>query len=303
MSCRPTGYGRPVLPRATTAADTRRRLADRVASREPTPVPLCLDPLTARLAEQLGYHAGYVSGGALGFVLAVSEALLSIDELARETAAITARCDLPIIVDGAVGFGDAVHVTRMTWAFEAAGAAAVELEDQVAPKRVSHHRGIEHLVPIDEMAGKIAAAVAARQDPNFLVIARTAAVRHEGIDAACSRARAYVDAGADVMLVPIPCTDDDLRCGAETVDVPLATIGVFDQAVDGYPPHVTLYIDSITPHVAVHRATKELLERHLRGERSGIDAAELMASYRELGQVGGIDELYEIERRTTEPGT
>jgi 2-methylisocitrate lyase-like PEP mutase family enzyme len=290
-------------PRATTTTETRSRFAERVASREPTPVPLCLDPLTARLAEQLGYHAGYVSGGALGFALAVSEALLSIDELARAAAEITCRCDLPIIVDGAVGFGDAVQVTRMTWVFEAAGAAAVELEDQVAPKRVSHHRGIEHLIPLEEMTGKITAAVAARQDPNFLVIARTAAVRHEGIDAACARARAYVDAGADVMLIPIPCTDDDLARVASTVDVPLATIGLFDQAVNGYPAHVTLYIDAMTPQVVVHRATRDLLERHLRGERSDLETNELMASYRELGRVGGIEELYEIERRTTEPGT
>ncbi len=133
----------------------------------------------------------------------------------RQRAAITRRCDLPIIVDGAVGFGDPVHVTRMMWDLEDAGAAAVELEDQVAPKRVSHHRGIEHMVSDDEMAAKVAAAVAAWRDPNFLVIARTAAVTHEGVDAACRRARAYVDAGADVILVPIPATNDDIAavCG------------------------------------------------------------------------------------------
>ena len=290
-------------PRKTDIAESRRRLVQRVASREPTPVPLCLDPLTARLAEVLGYHAGYVSGGALGFALAVSEALLSIDELAAATRAIVRRCDLPIIVDGAVGFGDPVHVTRMMWEFEAAGAAAVELEDQVAPKRVSHHRGIEHLVAREEMVAKIVASVAARQDPNFLVIARTAAVRHEGIDAACERARAYVDAGADVMLIPIPATDDDIARVAAVVDVPLATIGLFDQAVNGYPPGIGLFIDAMTPHVAVYRATKELLSGHLRGDRSGLDPKELMATYRELGTTGGFEELYDIERATTEPGT
>jgi len=284
-------------------AETRRRLAARVATRQFTPVPLCLDALTARLAEQLGYHAGYVSGGALGFALAVSEALLSIDELADATRAIAGRSDLPIIVDGAVGFGDPVHVTRMMWEFEAAGAAAVELEDQVAPKRVSHHRGIEHLVGTDEMAAKVAAAVAARRDPNFLVIARTAAVRHEGIDAACARARAYVDAGADVILIPIPATAADFARVAAVVDVPLATIGLFDQAIDEPPAGVGLFIDSITPHVAIYRATKDLLERRQRGEGSGLDPRDLMAVYRELGTTGGFEELYDIERSTTEPGT
>jgi 2-methylisocitrate lyase-like PEP mutase family enzyme len=288
--------------RQTNIAETRRRLAELVASRQPTSVPLCLDPITARLAEQLGYRAGYVSGGALGFALAVSEALLSIDELAAATSAIVRRSDLPIIVDGAVGFGDPVHVTRMMWEFEAAGAAAVEIEDQVAPKRVSHHRGIEHLVTKDEMAAKIEAAVAARQDPNFLVIARTGAVRHEGIDAACERARAYVEAGAD-MLLPLPASADDIARVRAVVDVPLATIGMFDQSVRAYPAGIGLFIDPITPHVAIFQATKQLLERHGRGEGSGIDPKDLMALYRELGTTGGFDELYDIERATTEPGT
>ena len=140
--------------RRTTVADSRRLLADRVASGVPTPVPLCLDALGARLAEQLGYHAGYVSGGAIGFAKAVSEGLLSFSELAEATASLTLRCSMPVIVDGAVGFGDAVHVTRMMWEFEAAGAAAVELEDQVAPKRVSHHRGIEHLVGTEDRTAR-----------------------------------------------------------------------------------------------------------------------------------------------------
>jgi len=289
--------------RPTTVADSRRLLADRVASGVPTPVPLCLDALGARLAEQLGYHAGYVSGGAIGFAKAVSEGLLAFSELAEATASLTLRCSMPIIVDGAVGFGDAVHVTRMMWEFEAAGAAAVELEDQVAPKRVSHHRGIEHLVGTEEMAEKVAAAVAARQDPNFLVIARTAALRHEGAAAACARAQAYQDAGADIILVPMPYADGELEQIRAAVDVPLATIGLFDHAADAYTRGVTLFIDSITPHVVTFAATQELLRRHQEGLPSGLELADIMATYRELGDVGGFEGLYEIERATTERGT
>ncbi len=122
------------------------------------------------------------------------------------------------------------------WELEAAGAAAVEIEDQVAPKRVSHHRGVEHLVSRDEMVSKVTAAVAARQDPNFLVIVRTGAVRHEGVDAACDRARAYVDAGADVLLVPIPATNDEIAAVGAVVDVPLATFATFDHALDDLAP-------------------------------------------------------------------
>ena len=264
---------------------------------------MCLDALGARLAEQLGYHAGYVSGGAIGFAKAVSEGLLAFSELAEATASLTLRCSMPIIVDGAVGFGDPVHVTRMMWEFEAAGAAAVELEDQVAPKRVSHHRGIEHLVGTEEMAEKVAAAVAARQDPNFLVIARTAALRHEGVAAACARARAYQDAGADIILVPLPYADGELEQIRAAVDVPLATIGLFDHAASAYERGVTLFIDSITPHVVTFAATRELLRRHQEGLPSGMELADIMATYRELGEVGGFEGLYDIERATTERGT
>ena len=273
-------------PRSCDPTATRRRLAERVASRALTPVPLCADPLTARLADQIGYQAGYVSGGALGFSLAISEALLTLDELTAATRAITRRCDLPIIVDGAVGFGDPVHVTRMMWDLEDAGAAAVEIEDQVAPKRVSHHRGIEHMVSDDEMAAKVAAAVT-----------------HEGVDAACRRARAYVDAGADVILVPIPATHDDIAAVAAAVHVPLATIGLLDGAIGTAAPGIGLYIDSMTPQVLTYRVTKELLERHLQGEPSGLEPRELMRSYRELATTGGFEGLYDIERATTEPGT
>ena len=151
-------------------------MVDRAAFRQrvldvatpPVLVPLTLDPLTARLCEELGYEAGYVSGGALGYQLAVSEALLTLTELAQTTAAIVRRSNVAVVVDGGVGFGDPVHVTRMMWEFEAAGAAAVEIEDQVAPKRVSHHRGVEHLVPTDQMVAKIRFAIAARKRRKFL---------------------------------------------------------------------------------------------------------------------------------------
>ena len=95
--------------------------------------PLCLDPLTARLAEQVGFRFGYLSGGALGYSYAVSEALLTLTEICEITRKITQRSGIGLIVDGGVGFGDAVHVTRAVWEIEAAGAVAIELEDQVAP--------------------------------------------------------------------------------------------------------------------------------------------------------------------------
>ena len=137
-----------------------KNLSIALGEREPVFAPLCLEPLTARVTEQAGFQFGYLSGGALGFSYAVSEALLTMTELVDVTRRITQRSNLGIIVDSGVGFGDAVHVARAIWEFEAAGACAIELEDQVAPKRVSHHRGIEHLVETAVMTEKIEQAVA-----------------------------------------------------------------------------------------------------------------------------------------------
>ncbi|MEL7209859.1 MAG: isocitrate lyase/phosphoenolpyruvate mutase family protein, partial [Actinomycetota bacterium] len=114
----------------------------RLTAGPPLLVPLALDPLAARQCAAVGFDAVYLSGGALGYAYAVSEALLTLTEICDVAARITRRCDLPLIVDGGVGFGDAVHLTRAIWDVEATGAAAIEIEDQVAPKRVSHHRGI-----------------------------------------------------------------------------------------------------------------------------------------------------------------
>ena len=118
-------------------------LADALAGSDPVFAPLCLDPLTARLAEQAGFKFGYLSGGALGYSYAVSEALLTHTEIADVTRRLTQRSTLEIIVDGGVGFGDAVHLTRAICEFEAAGACAVEFEDQVAPKPPDPHTPLD----------------------------------------------------------------------------------------------------------------------------------------------------------------
>ncbi len=171
--------------------DRRAQFRKLITGPEPVFAPLCLDALSSRIITDSGFAAGYVSGGALGYANGVSEALLTLSELADVTRRISLRCALPIIVDGGVGFGDPVHVARTIWEIEATGAVAIEIEDQVAPKRVSHHRGIEHLVSRAEMVQKIEHAAVARKDPDFMIIARTDAVRNESFTEAVDRANAY----------------------------------------------------------------------------------------------------------------
>lgn len=272
-------------------------------NRPVTIAPLCLDPFTARLTEEIGFRAGYLSGGGLGFSLALSEALLSINDIAGAAAAITKRSGLPLIVDGGVGFGDPVHVTRMIWELEQAGAAAVEMEDQVAPKRVSHHRGVEHLISTDEMVSKVKAAAAARSDPDFIIIARTGGVKNYGFEDAIERGRAYRDAGADMVML-FPSTEDEWARAPELLECPLAAIDPMGARSNaqwdewGY----SLVIDAYTAQVLSYETVRDaylagFAGTPLRGR------ADLMQLYGALPTVAGLDELYDIERTTTEPGT
>lgn len=263
-------------------------------------VPLALDPLAARQAAALGFEAVYLSGGALGYQYAISEALLSLTEIADVARRIVARCELPLIVDAGVGFGDPVHVARTIWELEATGAAAIEIEDQVAPKRVSHHRGVEHLVSTEEMVAKIEHAVRARTDEDLMLIARTGAIANESFDAAVERAAAYAGAGADAILV-IPADDDQWRLAPERIELPLVTFGsIGGRSVDELTElGWSIVLDPFTAQVVANRAV-EAAYRHAIDGDPRPPVREVMAGYRELSALAGLDELYEIERATTE---
>ena len=267
----------------------------------PVFAPLCLDALTARVAEQAGFKWGYVSGGALGYQHAVSEALLSVDELADVVRHVAARSSLAILVDGGVGFGDAVHLTRALQQFEAAGAAGIEIEDQVAPKRVSHHRGIEHLISLTEMVDKVKFAVDARRHDDFLIVARTGGVKNESFESACERANAYAEAGADMVLI-MPETKAQWLALKDAVAAPIATFGALGarSADDWRCLGVSLVIDPFTPQVLALRAVKDAFENFQTTGETGVAAAEVFSLYGELDEIAGFADLYAIEDRTTE---
>ena len=280
---------------------SRTALRRAVADSETVFAPLALDALTARIAEQAGFAAVYVSGGALGYAHGVSEALLTLDELADATRHVVARSAVAVIADGGVGFGDAVHVVRTVAAIEATGAAAIELEDQVAPKRVSHHRGIEHLVAPDEMALKIEQAANARRDADFIIIARTGAVQNESFDAAVARANLYREAGAD-MLMLMPTTEEQWAAAPRRIDAPLATI----TSLDARRPEQwralgwRLVIDPFTAQTLAVAAVRRAYRRFIATGETGSDRGDVMGLYRTLPELAGLDALYAIEDATTE---
>src|SRR5262245_2856330 len=184
-------------------------------------VPGVFCPLVGRLAERLGYKAVYLSGAALSATAGVPDiGLLTLTEFADQARAITAATPLPLLCDADTGFGEALGVERTVRLLEAAGAAGLHLEDQQLPKRCGHLSG-KHLVEPGVMAAKVRAAVVARRDPAFVVVARTDARGVSGFDDAVRRARVYLDAGADAIFPEALESADEFAAFAAAVRAPL----------------------------------------------------------------------------------
>jgi len=199
------------------------RLRALLSRPKPLLVPGAYDALSARLVEHAGFDAVYLTGfGATASLLGLPDVgLLSLPDMVDSAGRMARAVDVPLISDADTGYGNAISVARAVQQFERAGVAAVHLEDQVAPKRCGHMSG-KQVVPVDEMVEKLRAAVAARRDPDFVLIARTDARAVEGLDAALERARAYRDAGADVLFVEAPETEAEVvEVAAAFPDTPL----------------------------------------------------------------------------------
>ena len=175
--------------------------------------PGCYDALTASLIERAGFEAAYLSGASIAYTRLGRPdiGLVSASEVAETVGLIRDRCpDLPVIVDADTGFGNALNVQRTVTTFERAGATAIQLEDQETPKRCGHLAG-KRLVSTSEMAGKVRAALDARNDASTVIIARTDAIAVEGFEPALERAEAYLEAGADMLFIEAPRTLDQMR--------------------------------------------------------------------------------------------
>jgi methylisocitrate lyase len=184
-------------------------------------VPGVFSPLVARMAERLGFRAVYLSGAVLSASLGLPDiGLVTSTEFADEARKIAAATSLPLLSDADTGFGEALNVERTVRLFEAAGAAGIHLEDQELPKRCGHLSG-KHLVEPAAMASKIRAAVAAKRDADFVIIARTDARGVNGFDDAVRRAKLYLEAGADVIFPEALENADEFRSFASQVKAPL----------------------------------------------------------------------------------
>ncbi len=265
-------------------------------------VPGAFNVLVGRMIETAGYDAIYLSGAAFSAAtLALPDVgLFTLTELAQQTAQLTRRVKIPVIVDADTGFGAAVNVERTIVELEAAGAAAIQLEDQVLPKRCGHLSG-KALVETDEMCAKLRAAAAARDDANLVILARTDARGVEDLDHAINRAKRYLDAGADWIFPEALADAGEFEQFAEAVDAPL----VANMTEFGKSPLLSLdqlaemgYAAVLYP-VTLLRVTMKAVEAALAiiaNEGTQTELLDLMQSRQELYDLLGYNDYESRDR-------
>ncbi len=198
------------------------RLRRLIAREEILIAPGVYDAYLASCVERAGFEALYMTGAGVSQArLGMPDlGLLSFAEMVEQAERIADAVDLPVIADADTGYGNAMNVARTIRAYERTGVSACHIEDQQMPKRCGHFDE-KRVVPVGEMVAKLKAALDARTDPDFVIIARTDARTVEGLDAALERAQAYIEAGADMIFVESPLSEDELAVIGRTLKVPL----------------------------------------------------------------------------------
>jgi len=281
---------------------------NKVLRRELTPgagllLPGASNALAARLMEQVGYKAFLVTGaGIANTYLGVPDlGLVSVTELAEHVAAISDAVNIPMIVDGDTGFGNAINVGRTIRLLERAGANAIMLEDQTFPKRCGHFEG-KGVVPQSEMVQKIKAAVDARKDHDMMILARTDARAVEGFTQALDRLAAYREAGADFMFLEAPLSVEELTA----IPRDLPGIHICNLVIGGKTPLLPQeelkrigFAGIVYANAALQAsllAMKRVLE-HIKDNGSIVGVEDQIMMFNDRQKVLGADHFKELEKR------
>jgi carboxyvinyl-carboxyphosphonate phosphorylmutase len=287
-----------IIVRVTT------RLRELLAGPDLIVAPGAYDALSARLIAQAGFPAVYMTGfGTAASVLGQPDiGLLTMSEMVSRAAALTSVLkQTPLIADADTGYGNPINIRRTVHEYERAGVAAIHIEDQVWPKKCGHLEG-KQVIPCEEMVQKIRAAVDARRDPDLVIIGRTDANSVLGLDEAIRRAKAYLEAGADVLLIEAPRSVAEIRRINETFrGVPL----LFNLVESGKSPSLSLQeihefgykavIYSVTLLFAATHALLESLAVLKQGKTSAALTSEMVA-FTKFTELVGLPEIQEMER-------
>ena len=267
--------------------------------------PVVANPLLARIAESLGFEVVGIGGYALGMNEMVPEPLLTLDTVARASRQISEAVHVPVLVDAGAGYGEPLHVAHTVRQLERTGLAGIQLEDQQFPKRAHYHKGVEETISAQAMVEKLDAAVAARHDPSFVIVARTDAILTEGFDAAVERSAAYLAAGADAILM-FPSDRSEAARLPGLVDAP-----VIYSLSEGNPfvrpvPHVeelgawgySLVRNLHLATLVAYEAVRDALSRWRDLGTPLEDPAGVRRTRQELEELLGLPQAYATEERT-----
>jgi 2,3-dimethylmalate lyase len=290
-----------------SAGGRRPGLREQLGAGEMVLAPGCYDALGARLVEEAGFPAAYMTGfGSAASLLGRPDiGLMTLSEMVDNARRIAQAVEIPVIADADTGYGNAINVIRTVREYESAGVAGIHLEDQVMPKKCGHLEGKE-VVPAGEMVAKVSAAVAARRSPEFLIIARTDARAVEGLEAALTRGRLYREAGADALFIEAPQSTEEIEAVARRFpDVPL----LFNYAEGGKTPAVSyeflrelgfrLVIFPLSVLLAATAAMRSVLAQ-IKADGTPIDLVSSMLPFHDFLEVVGLPEIRELEERFAE---
>ena len=282
---------------------TAQRFRDRIAEERIIVAPGCYDALSARLVEQAGFEAVYMTGYGVSATLIGQPdvGLVTMTEMVSRAGHLASAVGIPVIADADTGYGSAINVMRTVREYIRAGVAAIHLEDQVFPKKCGHTRG-KQVIPKEEMVGKLLAAVDSRGNSDLVIIARTDANAVHGLDDAMDRARAYIEAGADMIFVEAPKSVEEMRRIHEELRSPLVanmvekglTPLLKNQELEAIGFRLVLY--PLSSLMAATRAIRDLL-RTLKETGATEEFRSRMIEFPELSRIVGFEKFYEREQK------
>jgi carboxyvinyl-carboxyphosphonate phosphorylmutase len=265
------------------------------------------DALSAKIVAKAGFEAVYFTGygQAASHLGGPDVGLMTMTEMVMRARNFAAAVDVPVIADGDTGFGNVINVMRTVQEYEAAGVAAIQLEDQVAPKKCGHMTG-RQVVPLEDMVGKIKAAVAARKDPDFVIIARTDARTNLGIEEALRRGKAFAEAGADVLFIESPESLEEMKLITSSFNIPVLA----NMVEGGRTPLMTaqelqelgyglVIFPTSSTYITAQAVTRVMQELKKSGTTAGL--LNEMIPFQQFNELVGLPAVREIENQFLPP--
>lgn len=287
----------------TARSEQRRALRRRIEARQAILAPGVFDMVSARIADSMGFEALYMTGyGVSASSLGLPDAgLASYSDMVASVQRMAERCATPLIADGDTGYGGLLNVHHTVQGYERAGAAAIQLEDQVFPKRCGHTPGRE-VIPVAEMVAKIRVALDSRGDPDFLIIARTDARTAHGFEEALARGAAYRDAGADVVFVESLESEAEMAEAVRRLDCPMLA----NMVERGFSPLLAQsrlaemgFALAIFPTSGLLAAAAALRATYgaLRGDGTTAAVLDRLEDFGSFSRAIGFQEVWDFEKR------